>query len=196
MLEEINHSLFAMLGARSGFLGFALSGPFVLAEWAILLGPALLVALWIFGSTGDRRAAIGEGLSAILAVAVAATLSMVIWHPRPFMDSLSANYLNHAADSSISNDHATLLFALWLVPPLLLLRAWIAMMGVALAVGLARVYLGVQHPFDIFGAAIVGLLSAGVCATLPGKQARDALTLVAEWLLDRVLNVFRHRKGL
>lgn len=200
MFETLNRALFAFVSGTSAPTGALLAGAIFIAEWLILTGPVLLVVLWIFGSTGDRRAAVGAGLSAILAVAIAATLSILVWHPRPFMDGLAANYLNHAADSSFPSDHATQLFALgfslWLMPSLLLPRAWIAMMGLGLAVGWARVYLGVHYPFDIFGAALVGLSSALVFATSPGRRASGSVTQIAEWLYGLVLDRMRLRKHL
>lgn len=199
-MEQFNHDLFAVFAASPDRSVAAPFGTVFLAEWTILLGPALLVWLWICGSSADRRAAIGACLSALSAVAVAALLSMLIWHPRPFMDGLFPNYLHHAPDSSFPSDHATLLFALgfalWLVPPVRLPRVWMVMIALAAAVGWARVYLGVHYPFDIIGAAMVGLLPALVFASLPGRRASDAVTQFAEWLYGLVLVRVRPRKHL
>ena len=168
MLESVNQSVFQSLSAPCELSGGALLIALVLAQWAILAGPTLLVFLWVFGDPDERRAAVSAGLSALLALAVAATISSLYFHPRPFMDGLAHNYLQHGPDSSFPSDHATLLFALgWslaLIPPSMLPRAWVVPMALAIAVGGSRVFLGAHYPLDIFGAAVVGFVSA-LCLT-------------------------------
>ena len=186
MLDTVNHTLYARLAPAVELTGAAPSGPVLLAEWAILLGPALLVGLWIAGKGADRRAAVAACLTAFLAVAIAAAISAAVWHPRPFMEGLSPNYLGHAPDSSFPSDHATLLFALGFSllfsrPPQFRL-AWIIPMCLAVAVGWARVYLGVHYPLDIAGAALVGLSAAAILVTPACRQAVDACTRFGEWL--------------
>lgn len=121
MLDTLNRSLLEWMVASPDTSGGALLLSLVLAEWAIFIGPAALILLWVLGDTQDRRAAVGACLSALLALALAAVISSVYLHPRPFMDGLARNYLHHAADSSFPSDHATVLFALawslFLTPP-------------------------------------------------------------------------------
>lgn len=164
MLESVNQSVFQSLSAPHDLSGGALLFALVLAQWAVLAGPALLIFLWVFGGADERRAAVCAGLSALLALGVAATISNLYFHPRPFMDGLARNYLQHGPDSSFPSDHATLLFALgWslaLMPPSMSPRAWVIPMTLAIAVGWSRVFLGAHYPLDIFGAGVVGFASA------------------------------------
>jgi len=200
MLEGLNHRLAQFLSAPPDLSGGAVFFPLALAEWAIFLGPALLVLLWVIGEQEDRRAAVGAGLSAVLALAIARALSSLFFHPRPFMDGLVRNYLHHTPDSSFPSDHATLLFALGfsilVAPPALIRRLWLVPMGLACAVGWARVYLGAHYPLDIAGSALAGAVAAGLMASTPGRRARDAVTGLGERVYALPLDFmhFGHRK--
>lgn len=153
MLDNLNRTLLELTVASPDLSGGSLLFPLALAEWVIFIGPAALVLLWVLGDTQDRRAAVGACLSALLALAMAATISSVYSHPRPFMDGMARNYLHHVADSSFPSDHATVLFALaWsllLTPPALLKRLWLALLVIACGVGWSRVYLGAHYPLDL-----------------------------------------------
>lgn len=198
MLENINQRLLMMVSAPPDLSGGALLLSMVIAEWAIFLGPTMLVLLWIFGDQEDRRAAVGACLSAFVGLPIAGGLSSLIFHPRPFMNGSVHNYLHHAVDSSFPSDHATLLFALGfsmvLVPPRSLPRVWIFLLVVSCAVGWSRVYLGAHFPFDIVAAAIIGLGSALVLASVPGRRVRDAVTAIGEKLYPLPLSPIRFRR--
>jgi len=186
MFEGADQRIFHFMTAPPNLSGGALSIPLMLAEWAIYIGPALLILLWVLGDDQDRRAAVGASLSAFLALAVAAGISSPCFHSRPFMDGLARNYLRHAPDSSFPSDHATLLFALGFsflaARPAIWRSLWLFPMALACAVGWARVYLGAHYPLDIAGAALLGLASAAVLTTLPGRRTRDAVTSLGVWL--------------
>lgn len=172
----------------------------VLAEWAIFIGPAALVLLWVLGDTGDRHAAVGACLSALLGLAFASALSALYFHPRPFMDGLARNYLRHVPDGSFPSDHATVLFALaWSF--LLVRPAWLraphlgfALLALACTVGWSRMYLGAHYPLDVVGGAFVGLLSALLVASRVGLALRDFLTDLGEKLYALPFDIFGFRR--
>ncbi len=161
-------------------VGAELTVLIAVAEWAILFGPALLTVLWVFGGLADRKSAVGAGLAALAGLAAAGVISAVWFVPRPFADGSVANVLNHAADGSFPSDHATLLFCLaftlWFWPPPKWPRASWAMAACALAVGFARVRLGVHHPADIAGAAAVGCACGALSGRGLARLLRDGLT--------------------
>ena len=199
MLDTLNRSLLEWMVASPDTSGGALLLSLVLAEWAIFIGPAALILLWVLGDTQDRRAAVGACLSALLALALAAVISSVYLHPRPFMDGLARNYLHHAADSSFPSDHAIVLFTLaWsllLTPPGWLKRVWLALLLVACAVGWSRIYLGAHYPLDIVGAAVLGLVTAYGVNRSSLNRWRDLGTDLAEKLYSLPLDLLSKRKN-
>lgn len=78
------------------------------------------------------------------------------------MIGLGHTLITHAADSSFPSDHLTLL---WAVAFSFLMHLSPYLGGIALAllglpVAWARIYLGVNFPLDMVGAALVAVLSA------------------------------------
>lgn len=72
--------------------------------------------------------------------------------------------IEHVQDSSFPSDHLTLI---WSVAFSLLLNKQHRVIGgllflIGIPVAWARIYLGVHFPLDMIGAAIVGLVSAGL----------------------------------
>jgi undecaprenyl-diphosphatase len=186
MFEGADQRILQFMAAPPNLSGGALAVPLVLAEWAVYVGPAMLVLLWVLGGDDDKRAACGACLSAFLALALASAISSLYFHPRPFMNGLARNYLHHAPDSSFPSDHATLLFALGFsflsMRPAMWRSFWILPAALACAVGWARIYLGAHYPLDIVGAALLGLASALLLTTPPGRRARDAVTAFGVWI--------------
>jgi undecaprenyl-diphosphatase len=184
VLATLNHQAFALLAAPPGLHGAGLWAATFLAQWPILAVPAALVLMWVFGLHQERRGAVAAALTGFLALAIAGVLSGLIVTPRPFMDGPATNFLNHPADSSFPSDHCTLLFGLAFAflarAPARYPRLWIVFLGLALAVGWSRVFLGAHYPLDIVGAALVAALAAGCIASRPGKAVTLALTRFGE----------------
>lgn len=198
MLDNLDRSLLGLVVAPPDLSGGAALFSFALAEWAIFVVPATLVLLWVLGDMQDRRAAVGACLSAVVALILASAISALYIHPRPFMDGLARNYLHHAADSSFPSDHATVLFALaWsllFASPTWLKRLWLALLLLACAVGWSRIYLGAHYPFDIAGAALLGLATAYAINQPVVIRFRDLVTDLAERAYSFPFDVFGKRK--
>jgi len=92
----------------------------------------------------------------------------------------------HVPDPSFPSDHATVFFALGVT----LLRSPWRPLGVlvllfGVAVGWARVYLGVHFPFDIVGSLAVAVLSSSLAWRML------ASSWFGPWLLDSVEVIYR-----
>ncbi len=185
----------ALLYAPPGLAGPTLMLAIALARWAVWIGPALLLCLWLAGTREDRAAAVAAGAAGAFGLAIAAALSAAVWAPRPFADGSAINMLGHAPDTGFPSDHATLAFSLAFGllrrrPPSLP-KAWLALCAVALAVGWARVFLGAHHLEDIAGGAAVGLASVVTVATRAGRALLSPLDKLGEAVRSRVVTGVR-----
>lgn len=98
-------------------------------------------------------------------------------HPRPF-DVLGFQPLIPESGNSFPSGHMTFFFALFLVVFYTTKDKNVAwwFLGLTVAMGLARIYCGVHWPADIFGGAIIGLLSAwAVRKILPQQEVRESV---------------------
>ena len=185
-MEELNRLLFLELNASGQSSPQLIGLATALAEYLIDATPLLLAALWLWGSRPERTAIVAATLSAALGLALNQLISVGYPHQRPFMVGLGHTLLAHVPDPSFPSDHATIFFALGLV----FLRSSLRTIGVLLvllgiAVGWARVYLGVHFPFDIVGALVVAAFSSWL--------ARGVMTKAraAAWLMDWLEALYR-----
>lgn len=155
------HALAAGYAAQPAILGFAM----LTAQASVWLILALMLASIV---RHPRQA-----LDWMAALALAGCASLLAHHlakwigsPRPFVLDLSPMYLPHGARGGFPSSHASAFAALTsflLARPGLRRAGWIAL-PVTLAMGWARMYLGIHFPLDIlagfaFGSAI-GLAGA------------------------------------
>lgn len=184
MMQSWNAALFLSLNPASrpgaGWLGLVE----LVADAPLLLAPALLAALWIWGLPARRPALIATGAGLFAGQAINLLLGLAWFEPRPFMVGLGHTWLAHVADNGFPSDHATLAWSLGL--GLALTGAavgWgVAACLVGLLTGWARVYLGVHFPLDVLASAPAGLLAACVAVA--------ALPLVRRWAAPPVEHVY------
>ena len=126
--------------------------------------------------------------SGMLAHALAAAWNL----PRPFMVGLSPDWLGHGSRAAMPSTHATVMFtvALCFLWRRRLRPTGVALAGLALLTGWARIYLGVHFPFDVLsGLLLAAMLAAGLAgASLLVRQllaARPARLPQARRTLSR-----------
>jgi glycosyltransferase involved in cell wall biosynthesis/membrane-associated phospholipid phosphatase len=138
-----------------------------IALWVAVNGALVCVPVmgWVAWRCPRQRtyllfALVAAGVAALAAHAVAGALRV----PRPFVAGLSPNYIQHGARGALPSAHASVVFALawlFLLRPALR-RAGGVLFAVAVAVGWARIYVGVHYPLDICAGLLLGALIAAV----------------------------------
>jgi undecaprenyl-diphosphatase len=195
-MEHLNQSLFLLINAS------VLPNPAlvllarILADYAILLVPLSLLALWFLGDEAQRKQLLQAAGAALLGLLINQLIGGLWFHPRPFMLGLGQRLIAHAADSSFPSDHLTLLWSValsYLLHPRLRRIGWaLACLGLPLA--WSRIYLGVHFPLDMLGALLVSALCARLCRSAAARVFDPIYPLV--YLLYRSLCAPLIRRGL
>lgn len=191
MFDQLNHFLFSLINAGPGLDGWRLHGALFAAEWVILIVPIGLVLMWTGGAAGQRDAAVHAFLAALVALTMSKLIGLMWFYPRPFMVEIGQTFLHHAPDSSFPSDHATSMLSVALALTLNRLREarrfGLVLLGLALVVAWARVFLGVHWPLDMIAAFFVSALAAMLVHTRAGHLLAAKLVAFMQAVYRRVL---------
>ncbi|MGW8768455.1 phosphatase PAP2 family protein [Streptomyces sp. NPDC055815] len=158
-------------------------------EYGIVLA-MVLVVLWCWWSV-RRRGTLGDSVSAVaglvwapLAAGIALLVNIPIRgfveRPRPFKDHEGLEVLiDGKTDFSFVSDHATLAMALGVGLFVAHRRFGLAAIGLALAEGFARVYMGVHYPTDVIGGFALGTAVALLLAPVALALLTPVVSAVA-----------------
>lgn len=101
------------------------------------------------------------GSSIVLSRLVITELIRLAWHrSRPFITHQVNLLIEHSVSASFPSGHIAFLFALATAVYFFNKKFGIIFFIVGILIGLARVFVGIHYPLDIFGGIIVGILSA------------------------------------
>lgn len=146
-------------------------------EHLLIVSAALLAAGWTLSKAPLTRA----GLETLLAHGVAALMSNILKHllgrPRPkFVHSGEWHFAPSWASGldSFPSGHTTATFAVTTVLTKRFPWSGPVCIAVALFVGVSRVLRGSHFPTDVFGGAVIGILS-GFLVTAPWREWRQSL---------------------
>lgn len=187
-LESLNQSLFLLINADPATPVWRIHAAMLVANRLILLVPAVLAALWLWGGRPQRDLAL-KALASIAVALFASYLCGALWpHARPFVLGLGQAFFPHKATSSFPSNHTIIIatFAFALVFD----RRWAGWGWLALAtsaiVGASRVYLGVHFPMDILCGLLLAPLAAALTATA-WRRCGEPLTGMAQGLYRKIL---------
>jgi undecaprenyl-diphosphatase len=108
-----------------------------------------------------------SGLAAGIALLLNVPLREFVKRPRPFVDHEGIDVLVRGKnDFSFVSDHATLTMAVAVGLFLVSRKIGLLAVGIALAEGLCRVYMGVHYPSDVVGGFALGTAVALLLAPL------------------------------
>ena len=171
-MADADTAVFVWLNGLTGAVGLIDSAAGVVgSDYAVpaAMGLAILATWFAGGDSEDRmRRQIGVFV-ALTAIAFASWIvfagNELYFRPRPFDAAFGHDVtvlLYRPTDSSFPSNSAAVAFAaaggVWLISR----RAGLALLGVAVAYGTARVYGGVHYPLDIVGGAAVGLIAVAM----------------------------------
>ncbi|MEU9452319.1 phosphatase PAP2 family protein [Streptomyces sp. NPDC048277] len=134
-------------------------------EYGLLVAMVLLVVWcwWSVRRRGDEdapatiAALVWAPLAAAIAVLVNVPIRGFVERPRPFLTHQGLDVLVHGkTDYSFVSDHATITMALGVGLFVANRKFGLAGIGLALAEGFCRIYMGVHYPTDVVGGYALG----------------------------------------
>ena len=133
-----------------------------IAEYTPYFFLLILIFYWFYKRGKFQDTVLYAGYSAVLGLFVNRIISLAYGHNRPFVDGLGKNLVPHIPDSSFPSDHTTFVLCIaitfFLFQKTRVLGFFLFFIG--FVSGIARVFVGVHYPFDVFGSLAVALLSA------------------------------------
>ncbi len=152
----------ASINALAGH-SILLDGAMLFLAKAVVFFLVLSIAVrWFWSSDRgrDRFTAIGCGLAVMLGLVLNQGILLFVDRVRPYDQGVTQLIVERSADPSFPSDHATVAFAIAFL--LLLKRDRFAglYLGLALLVGISRIYIGMHFATDIAGGAATALIAA------------------------------------
>ncbi|MGW7415570.1 phosphatase PAP2 family protein [Streptomyces sp. NPDC054863] len=160
-------------------------------EYGIMLG-LVLVALWCWwrgrsrgtaeDSVASAAAIVWAPLAAGIALMVNIPIRGFVERPRPFLEHKGLEVLAEGkTDFSFVSDHSTMAMAI-AIGVFMANRKWgLVAIGLALAEGFCRVYMGVHYPTDVVGGFALGTAVALLLAPLAMMVLTPVVAAFSRW---------------
>lgn len=171
-ISNLNICLFSLINDVAG-KNFILDRAMIfIASYFIFIIPIFLIYLWFKKTKRDenKKEALFTFTSVLISLGIAWGISLIYFHPRPFMIGLGKKLIQHTPDSSFPSDHATGMFAVAF--SLIFLKKYksgVIFFILSALVGIARVFCGVHFPLDIVGSFFVSLIGVSIIFMAKGK---------------------------
>ena len=124
----------------------------------LLSGALALTWFWRLPGRQKKEAAVFAAVALPAIYAVSRVAAGLYFDPRPFVVGHFAPLVPHAPDNGFPSDHMLLVSAIASVIFPFSRRWSSAAWTVAILVGAARVYVGVHHPIDVIGSAVIAII--------------------------------------
>lgn len=171
----MNYRLFELINGLAGRIDGVDDVMEFAATWLVyLLFAAAAVPVAVALHRRRIRPVLELGVALVLAFAAATVLAHLNGQLRPFQSHQVHQLIPHEPGVSLPSDHATAAFTLAFGVYAFLSHRWGVILAItALAVGIARVWVGVHYPGDILAAtAIAGLAVAAVAVGRHQQRTR------------------------
>ena len=142
----------------------------IVAKYFIALAVLVTVVVWLKASRPEKKRFIVLALlGAIFSLVLAKVASKLYYDPRPFVTGHFTPYFSHSNDNGFPSDHTLLAsflaFTVWRFSR----KAGIALLIIAILIGLSRVVAGVHHLLDIAGSLAFAFLGVWLGGLLVGR---------------------------
>ncbi len=138
----------------------------VAAQYLIVAMALAAVVCWALAPAPARRSmAIVAIVSGVLALVLTKVAGAMYYDPRPFLDPHIRPLFDHSPDNGFPSDHTVIATLIGLTVFRRSRRLGLALLGLAIVVGCARVAAHVHHALDI--AAGVGVAGLAFLAARP-----------------------------
>lgn len=172
----------------------------VVAKYLIFIIPVYLIWMFTKNSRYYKKQSLLAFYSALLGLLINYSISLIYFHPRPFMVHIGRLLIEHFPDSSFPSDHVTLFLSLgfYLLSEHKLRLHGLIITAIGFMVGLARIYCGVHWPLDIAGSFVVALLSFFLIIQLKGvlSPLSEKIIIIYEKLWEFLLQRIKDKKML
>jgi undecaprenyl-diphosphatase len=167
MITDPNLALFDIINGMAGRSPVLDSTMIFAAKYIIYIFGIYLAYVWLVRNK-YRQEVLFTGYAALLGLGINFLITLLYFHPRPFMIPTGILLIAHAAESSFPSDHATIMFSISLMFLTFkdLRRSGVIFFILAFISGLARVYSGLHFPLDMAGSLFVALFSIGTLLAL------------------------------
>ncbi|WP_455477442.1 undecaprenyl-diphosphatase [Bartonella sp. B41] len=158
-LNQIDASLFEVLSGNYQSWSISVLFGIFCAKFLIYIIPIHLFVLWFCGQEMERRVVLSICASIGMALFLGYFISLIYFHPRPFVVGMASPLIQHKATASFPSNHA-LAIACY-AANLYFYRYKIISKFAVVCLCLicwGRVFVGVHYPFDVFAGTIVGIL--------------------------------------
>jgi undecaprenyl-diphosphatase len=159
----VNYDLFKLINNASGnsFVDALMKD---IAKYAIAISFLVVGVLCLLRLLHRQLwPVIWTGVGLVLTFALGLVAAAAYSEKRPFQTHHVHQLLAHSPGQSFPSDHATAAFGCALAALVFLSRKWgVVLILVAIAIGFARVYLGIHYPGDIGGSFLCAVVGVGL----------------------------------
>lgn len=192
----MNHTLFTAINSFAGKNAMLDKVAVITAEYLPFLFIAFLANLWFFKKE-QRVEVLLTVMTVSLALAINFVITLLYYHPRPFVAGPVNLLIQHAPETSFPSDHGTfmLTLSLMLATCRQLRGIGILFFMMSLAGAIARVFCGVHYPFDMAGSAAVALTATAIsCIFLKNCVSSLSRTVLGKYdlITARLAGAQRH----
>ncbi|MET3560224.1 undecaprenyl-diphosphatase [Bartonella japonica] len=156
-LNQIDTAFFEMLSGNHQSWSILILFSIFCAKFLIYIIPIHLCVLWFCGENRERRVVLSICVSICTALFIGYLISLIYFHPRPFVVDLTTSLIKHRATASFPSNHALTIASYMANFYFYRYKASFKFAAVILClICWARVFVGVHYPFDVLGGAILG----------------------------------------